>query len=71
MEEEGNICFKVAHYIYGYFWIEPIFATYLFHLFYIFTFTLGQLFKVKAQPEIRCSKLTIETLEQGLKCVQS
>ena len=26
---------------------------------------------VKTQPEITCSKLTIETLEQGMKYVQS
>ena len=27
--------------------------------------------KWKTQPAITCSKLTIEALEQGVKCVQS
>ena len=31
----------------------------------------SKLFKDISQPAIKCSKLTIETLEQGVKYVQS
>ena len=36
---------------------------------YSYPFTVA--FTVQSQPAIACSKLTIETLEQGVKCVQS
>ena len=33
--------------------------------------TVSQKYQVSTQPAITCSKLTIETLEQGVKYVQS
>ena len=38
---------------------------------YVITSYTGKLGSGKAQPPITCSKLTIETLEQGVKHVQS
>ena len=40
-------------------------------IFVYFIFYLLRLYGVTAQPAITCSKLTIETLEQGVKHVQS
>ena len=34
-------------------------------------FTFKQMLHMALQPAIRCSKLTVETLEQGVKYVQS
>ena len=34
-------------------------------------FLIGDIVKSTTQPAITCSKLTIETLEQGVKYVQS
>ena len=61
-------------------WVESFSESYIcmvllsFHTFFqkfFFQITLLNIFKLDSQPAIACSKLTIETLEQGVKYVQS
>ena len=37
----------------------------------LFALTITKLFPITTQPAITCSSLTLETLEQGVKYVQS
>ena len=62
-------CFKTS-YVCNY--IKIAVSIYYFHfVFYFLASLLCQVFVKHPQPAITCSKLTIETLEQGLKYVQS